>query len=149
VKGTPTGLGPERPSSGRRSRLEPLEFDDEEATRERAKGAMVAQRLLDRDRAAAAAAGTVEPNRPTSPESHSPAPNLTTLEHVAALRAGGYLPGTETPQMTPEKGAAVRPAAATPGGGTGIDGTTSHADYPSAAIDPAAGAYTRPILSST
>ena len=49
VKGTHSGMSQARPLSGRRSQLDPLEFDDEEAARERAKGAMVGLRTRDCD----------------------------------------------------------------------------------------------------
>eukprot|EP00740_Mantoniella_antarctica_P007389 CAMPEP_0181355188 /NCGR_PEP_ID=MMETSP1106-20121128/3763_1 /TAXON_ID=81844 /ORGANISM="Mantoniella antarctica, Strain SL-175" /LENGTH=796 /DNA_ID=CAMNT_0023467905 /DNA_START=277 /DNA_END=2667 /DNA_ORIENTATION=+ len=97
------GLSNGRPSSGRRSPLVPID-DAETQQLERTRGAMIAQRLLDRDRAAATAGGSGV----TFSGSATPAPVDTMTRKVAALRAGAYLP-------TPEKSAPV-------GRSTGGDG---------------------------
>ena len=105
----PSTTSRRRPSSGRRSPLVPI--DDEETRRlEQAQGALIAQRLLERDRAAVAAAAATagasgmdgargEPvdaqlqHTPTGP-----GPGDTITRKVAALRAGGYLPTPHTPE---------------------------------------------------
>jgi hypothetical protein len=153
-----------RPSSGRRSPLVPI--DDEETQRvERAQGDVIARRLLDRDRAAAgagagagaagaagagAAGGEYTPAGPGRPED-------TVTRKVAALRSGGYLPTSQTPERdaqpsTPnsargggfESGDATR---MTPGrgGGGGDGGDDDPASSPTPAtpaddIDPAVAA---------